>query len=254
MFLKVRSKNKTCAPLRKCIETKGPIVLRLGSTTPLDQIFSPRFINKAKEINTIEGCIISGNKTKMKEAFDQAEVKTARWMNMSKGKFDYADELDFPAIIKHNHSSKGNGIYYIEDEDALTKFCEEHNNLNDYIIEEYKKYVREYRLHVTKDGCFYTCRKMLREDAKERWHRHENNSVWILEENELFDKPANWDDIVNECVKAMTACKLHICAVDVKVQSSKKQNPEFIILETNSAPALGDLGIEKYKEQLRKMV
>lgn len=255
MFLKIRSKNQSCAPLRRCIETKTPTVLRLGSTTPLDQIFSPKLLPKAKEINTIEGCIISGNKTKMKEAFDKAEVKTARWMNMSQGQHDYVDELEFPAIIKHNHSSKGNGIYYIENEEDLEEFVNEHkNNINEYIIEEYKKYVREYRLHVTEDGCFYTCRKMLREDAEVRWHRHENNSVWIMEENELFDKPSNWDDIVNECIKAMKACKLQICAIDVKVQSSKKANPEFIILETNSAPALGAIGIEKYKEQLKKMI
>lgn len=255
MFLKVRSKNASCAPLRRCIQTKKPVVLRLGSTTPLDEIFRPKYLKDAIEINSIEGCITSGNKIKMKKAFDEAKVITAEWMPLSDGKFDYEDEHDFPAIIKHIHSSKGNGIYYIEDADKLAKFCEEHkNDLGNYIIEKYYSYVREYRLHVTKDGCFYTCRKMLKEDAEERWHRHENNSVWILEDNPAFNKPSNWDDIVKECIKAMQACKLDICAVDVKVQSDKKKDPKFIILETNSAPALGEIGIEKYKQKLTEIV
>lgn len=251
MFLKVRSKNTSCKPLRRCIKTNVPTVLRLGSTTPLREIFKEKYLKNAVEINSIEGCIISGNKTKMKKAFDEAGVKTAKWMPLIEGKEKYKNELKFPAIIKHNHSSKGNGIYYIENDEQLQEFCNNHNDLNSYIIEEYKTYVKEYRLHVTKDGCFYTCRKMLKEDADVRWHRHENNSVWILEENELFNKPKNWDEIVSECIKAMEACKLDICAIDVKVN---KNGTEFIILETNSAPALGEIGIQKYIEQLTKMV
>lgn len=253
MWLKIRSKNTSCAPLRKCIKTKKPVVLRLGSTTPLVQIFKkhPEYINKCVEINSIEGCIISGNKYKMKTAFDEAEVKTAKWKRLD----EYKDgDLKFPLIIKHIHSSKGKGIYYAKDKDELDKYIKELQPNTNYIVEEYKTFVREYRLHVTKDGCFYTCRKMLKEDAEVRWHRHEENCVWILEDNELFDKPNNWDDIVAECIKAMKACKLDICAVDIKVQSNQKKNPDFIILETNSAPALGEIGIEKYKQKLTEIV
>lgn len=74
--------------------------------------------------------------------------------------------------------------------------------------------------------------------------------MWILEENPLFDKPSNWDNIVDECVKAMSSIGLDLCAIDVKVQTNKYETPEFIILETNSAPALGDVGIKKYIEHL----
>lgn len=93
---------------------------------------------------------------------------------------------------------------------------------------------------------------MLRDDAEERWHRHDNNSVWILEENELFDKPSNWDIIVAECVKAMTSVGLDISAIDIKV--SKHAEPKFIILETNSAPSLGLITTEKYISKLQEIV
>jgi hypothetical protein len=101
---------------------------------------------------------------------------------------------------------------------------------------------------------------MLREEAEERWHRHDNNCVWILEENPLFDKPNNWEEIVAECVKALTAVSLDIAAVDIKVQSATnkqgvlRESPEFIILETNSAPSLGDITANKYVEQLTNML
>ena len=52
--------------------------------------------------------------------------------------------------------------------------------------------------------------------------------------------------------KSKNAVGLDICAVDVKVQTSKYKNPKFIILETNSAPALGEIGVQLYLEQLRK--
>jgi glutathione synthase/RimK-type ligase-like ATP-grasp enzyme len=98
---------------------------------------------------------------------------------------------------------------------------------------------------------------MLKEDAEERWHRHDMNSVWIMEENELFEKPSNWDLIVEECVKALNAVGLDIGGCDVKVQSEKNQdrggNPEFIILEINSGCSMGSVTLVKYEEQLRKM-
>ena len=117
---------------------------------------------------------------------------------------------------------------------------------------------KEYRLHVTKDGCFYTCRKMLKSDAEDRWHRHDSNSVWIMEENPLFEKPSNWDDMVAESVRALNAVGLDIGAVDLKCQSEKGRRddfiPEFIILEINSAPSIASVTEVKYREELHKII
>ena len=58
--------------------------------------------------------------------------------------------------------------------------------------------------------------------------------------------------------KALNAVGLDIGACDIKVQSEKGHdrggNPEFIILEINSAPSFGENTLIKYEEQLRKML
>jgi len=254
MYLKIRTKNHTAQPLKNLIEVNTRTVFRLGSLTPTEEIF-PRGVALNKpiiEINTAEACHNSGDKILMKQAFTRNNIRTAEWSRLD----DY-DMVEFPSIIKHKNSCKGQGIHYIENQESLDAFIDEHENLRSYIIEKYYNYSKEYRLHVTKDGCFYTCRKMLKEDAEERWHRHDMNSVWIMEENELFEKPSNWDAIVAECVKALNAVGLDIGACDIKVQSEKNHdrggNPEFIILEINSAAAMGSVTLVKYEEQLRKM-
>jgi len=261
MFVQIRSKNKTANDLRNKINCNVRTVFRLGSLTATEDIF-PKGIQLGKEIreiNTVKACHNSGNKIIMKQCFDKAGVKSSEWAILSE-QYREADEdfcqLDwkmYPAIIKYKNSSKGNGIYYIETENALLEFCNDNiKSLKDYIIEKYYTYEREYRLHITKDGCFYTCRKMLKRDAEVRWHRHDMNSVWILEENPLFDKPANWDEIVAECVKATKSVGLDIAALDVIVSS--RNTKDFIILETNSAPSLGRITTINYIEQLNKMV
>ena len=65
-------------------------------------------------------------------------------------------------------------------------------NLNNYIFEQFCKMTREYRLHVTKFGCFYTCRKLVKSDAPEdTWQKHDDVCNWVLEENPSFKKPKN---------------------------------------------------------------
>lgn len=253
-WVKIRTKNHSAKPLRKNIDSNGKnVILRLGSKTPTREITN---YPVDLELNTAEACIRSNNKRLMKEAFDSCQVKTAEWRRLNLVEFAFNEENEwshYPAIIKHIHSSQGNGIYYIKDKDELHEFISKNiDNLLSYIIEKYYTYMKEYRLHVDKDGCFYASRKMLKEEAEERWHRHDNNSVWILEENPLFDKPLNWDEIVSESIKAMNSVGLDVCAVDVKTQS--KEVPDFIILETNSGPSLGEVGVKKYKERIEGML
>lgn len=268
MYLKIRTKNHTAQPLKNLIEVNTRTVFRLGSITPTEEIF-PRGVALNKsiiEINTAESCHNSGDKILMKTLFEENNVKSAEWtivnllINGLMGEDNQLIWEYFPAIIKHKNSCKGNGIFYIENIDELFSFVENRSTdlLKNYIIEKYYNYSKEYRLHVTKDGCFYTCRKMLKEDAEERWHRHDMNSVWIMEENPLFEKPSNWNSIVEECVKALNAVGLDIGACDIKVQSEKGRdrggNPEFIVMEVNSAASFGLVTVVKYEEQLRKML
>ena len=254
----VRSRNTTCKALKELIVPRTTI-LRLGSTTPTEQI--TRRPNPV-EINTAEACAISSDKILMKRAFDSHDIPSAEWKVYDKGEeitenkiLDLFEAFDCRVIVKHKHSSKGDGIFYFTSAEDLGVWMAEHQDvIHNYVFERYYTYTREYRLHVTKHGCFYACRKMLKRDAEVRWHRHNTNSVWIVEENPLFDKPVNWDSIVDSCVSALDAIGLDIAAFDVKVQSNKHEEPKYIILESNSAPSLGERGIEKYKEILTRLI
>lgn len=246
----VRSRNTTCAPLREIMVPKTTI-LRLGSTTPTERITKD---SNPVEINTAEACYTSGNKILMRKVFLEHDIPIAEGICTK----NQDELLEFvrkykTVICKHIHSSKGKGIYLLSGEDEVKEWLENHC-IDNYVFEKYYTYSREYRLHVTKDGCFYACRKMLKRDAKVRWHRHNINSVWITESNPLFNKPSNWDSIVESCVKALKAIGLDIAAFDVKVQNDRHKEPKYIILESNSAPSLGKLGLEKYKETLIKII
>jgi biotin carboxylase len=240
----------------------------MGSVTPTNKITKRK---DYMEINSAKACEISGNKIKMKERFTHGKIATAEWFmlrpesvehNRTTDKF-FSSKVNCALkkwkaiIVKRYNSSGGKGIFFIqtpEDFDTFYRsedFCNCHPlGVKNYIFERYYTYSREYRIHVTEMGCFLADRKMLIEGAEDRWHRHANNSVWISEENPKFDKPTNWNDIVTECINAMKSIGLDVAAFDVKVQNNKHENPKFIILESNSAPSLGEQSLEAYKQIL----
>lgn len=256
----VRSRNLSCAPLRE-IEVPYRVIYRMGSETSTNQIFRKRIPMGAKilEINSPEACHVSGDKILMKHRFEKGRVRTAKWFTINKGDHNderirhYLGKWD-KIIAKHKHSSKGRGIYLITSYDEFLNFKESIKDnkykIEDFVFERYYSYTREYRIHVTKDRYFYATRKVLINNAHDRWHRHANNSVFLNEDNPDFNRPANWDEIVEACIHALKALNLDIAAFDVKVAKDGK----YIILESNSAPALGELGIEKYTEILNEII
>jgi glutathione synthase/RimK-type ligase-like ATP-grasp enzyme len=268
---KILSRHPTHKPLRSQLALLPfRSVVRLGSTTNVADSVSNG--GKRVECNTIQAVKTSANKLLMKHAFSTGNVRTAKWhvadALFTSGVEDKSEFLSigdkkifFPIVTKSHMGSRGRG-------NALHKTIADFNKwaqgktLSNYIIEEFHDFNREYRLHVTSEGVFYTCRKMLKQDTPEdkRWFRNDSNSTWIKEENPQFDKPTNWTDIVSECVKALKAVGLDVGACDVKVQSAKdkkgnvRQNPEFIIIEINSAPSFGDVTLQKYLVELPKIL
>lgn len=248
-------------------------VIRFGSFTEMISAVSNG--GNRIELNTVEAINNSANKGKMKKCFKDNNVKTANWWLINKTSEGYysqemfgdenlykINELPFPIISKSLNGSRGKGNIKHNTIEDLKKWLDTKSNLNNYIFEKYYSYNREYRLHVTEDGCFYTCRKMLKNDAPKevRWYRNDDYCNWILEDNELFDKPVNWDEIVEESVKALKAVGLDFGAIDLRIQSAKdsdgnlRENPKFIIVEINSAPSFGDKTAEKYIEELPKLL
>jgi len=228
-------------------------VVRLGSTTFLE--------DDRVECNSVEAIRNSANKLLMKQCFTADEVKTAKWIKGEMSTIEDIVALEFPLVLKHIFGSRGTGNYLVRRQEELETILQG-KTLANYIFEKFYNYSREYRLHVTEDGCFYTCRKMLKSDTAEedRWFRNDSNSVWIVEENESFDKPVNWDLCVSESVKALKAVGLDVGAVDLRIQSKldkdgrTRENPDFIIVEINSAPSFGEITAQKYIEEIPKIL
>lgn len=246
-------------------------VVRFGSSTELNDTVVKG--GNRIEINPVKGIKNSANKLLMKQCFTRAKVKTANWGkatdvdHINSGAIQFrTDEngcegLEYPIIAKSLYGSRGEGNYKLDNQAALEQWMKG-KNLNNYIFEKFYTYTREYRLHVSKNGCFYACRKMLKEGTpdNQKWSRHDDNCVWIVEENEQFDKPVNWKSIVSDCVKAIQEIGLDVGAFDVKVQSSKdskgrnRENPEYILIEINSAPSHGERTCVEYVKEVTKLI
>lgn len=257
----IRSRHPSHAGLRGSL-SKLPFrsVIRMGSLTELQD---PASIQGSRvELNSSEAIKNSSNKLKMKQCFDKAGAKTAEWIHSTSDVEIMNWIKEYPIVAKSLMGSRGRGNTLLKSEAEVRAFLRS-KDLSHYIFEKYYNYNKEYRLHVSKDGCFYTCRKMLRQEFKDHenaWQRHDDNCVWILEGNENFEKPANWKDIVDSCVKALNGCGLDFGACDLRVQNNKdkdgniRTNPDFIVIEINSAPSFGQVTLEKYKEVLPKLL
>lgn len=238
--LRVFSPNTSCAPLRS-IPFNRRVLLRLGSTTPLVSKYD------YLEINTIEGVRMSGNKIAMKRAFDRANIIHSEWISSS-NKANIYKFLALHKIIiaKHKHSSKGKNIYYIDSSKALDELCDK-VDISNFVFEKYYFFPNEYRVHIdVNHGCFYTCKKVLKQDAEVQWHKHADNSIFVLI-TKNHKLPECWEKMVNDCIKALKQMKLTIACFDVLCGDNN-----YIIVESNTAPSLASYGITYYSNHLKK--
>lgn len=269
VLTKFRPRIRSRHPSHNILRGRGKIallpfrsVVRLGSTTECKGVDI--------ELNSIEAIKNSSNKSKMKVCFTNESVKTAMWWlytknntfcNAKTGEDTDINKLPYPIISKSNFGSRGRGNVKHDNVESLTNWLQGKTKSN-YIFEKFYNFAREYRLHVSADGCFYTCRKMLRKDTPEadKWFRNDANCIWALETNPEFDKPVNWKEIIKESVKSLKAVGLDFGAVDLRVQSATDSNgtlrksPDFIIIEINSAPSFGEVTAAKYIEMLPKIL
>lgn len=264
-ILRLKHKKIAALPYRS--------VIRFGSSTEVEDTVAKG--GNRIEINTVASIKISANKLLMKQKFTEADVKTAKWFKASniigsgtEGlEFENNERLIFPVVGKEHYGSKGKG-------NTLIRTLSEYNtwrttvNIGNCIIEQFMNYGHEFRLHVTEDGCFYTCRKALKQDVPEdqKWRRHDDICVWFLETNENFQKPNSWNDIVSDCVKALKAVGADLLSFDVRVQTPRDKDgnlrpyQEYILLECNSASSMdngtGEVSVcaQKYIDEIPKII
>jgi len=254
---KVRTRHPTHSPLRRGLGLLPfKSVVRLGSTTIEADAVS--LGGRRVECNTVHAVRNSASKLLMKQCFTTSGVKTADWWDAVAFNKINKETLSYPIISKSLHGSRGQGNVKHDTREQLESWLRG-KTVSHYIFEKFVSMSREYRLHVTSEGCFYTCRKLIRNDAPEgTWQRHDDVCTWILESNPSFKKPRNWDLIVADCVKALKALGLDIGAFDVMVQGSKngveRSTPEWIICESCSAPSFGEVTTQKYLEEIPKVL
>jgi glutathione synthase/RimK-type ligase-like ATP-grasp enzyme len=245
MIAQIRTKNPSAAPLRRSIFVNKRAIVRLGSRTPSRQIYPTQsFV----EVNTVESIENSRDKLRMKECFSRYDVKQAEWLTLDQAPITRM--ADFPYVGKQIIGFKGHGMQLIENDDQLRTFLRTHNN--SYFIEKFYNYAREYRIHATSDHSFLSWRKLRRADAEQRWFFNSTNCNWVGEDHELFQRPNNWDELCNAAVMAVRSVGLDIGAVDIRVQS--RNNPDYIVCEVNSAPQLGEIGIEHYRREITNII
>lgn len=253
-FARIRTKNYSANPLRRSIETDYRAVVRLGSLTPLDRIFkTPR---TAIEINTVDAINNSRNKLLMKTCFASGKVPQAEWWRDT-GFLNVRDDIKFPLVVKRVFGFQGRGMELINNLKELDSWLSTHSDWNSsgWYFEKFYNYAREYRLHVSKNsGVFLSWRKLRTKEATNRWFFNSTNSNWVDEDNELFSTPKCWDKMKEAAINALNCTGLDIGAVDIRVQSNEQEDPKFIVCEINSAPALGEVGISKYKEEITKLI
>lgn len=256
--LRVFSRHPSHNCLRNFFEVPVTTCLRLGSITENNSVI---------QINTVQSIQNCMDKLKMKNIFQKAGVRSPNHYTVYNNgsvvtttaegnRFISLDNIKYPVLAKRTFRSRGAGMKKILNVEQLQEFlseCANNSNrhrVNPYYLEEYANFTREYRLHITENGCFYTNRKLLRQDAGKRWCRNDENCVWILEENEKFNKPETWNDIVNDCVKALKALGLDIAGFDVRVN----RKGDWRIIEANSACSLGDITRVKYVEAIQQII
>jgi glutathione synthase/RimK-type ligase-like ATP-grasp enzyme len=250
-FLRVFSRHPSHSIIRKgganaILYPKIACIL-LGSTTE-----AARRWNRSKlKINSPEACNVSSNKILMKGAFKEANIKSPEfWENSN----DIPEDM-YPIIAKRVYGSRADGIRLFNTKDELIAA----NLRGGYYFEKYYNYAREYRLHCTPvlNEMFYTCRKMLKKDTPEdvKFYRNDKNCSWFIETNPDFNKPANWDEICQEAIKATKVVGLDIGAVDVRVKSKSKDGKNlFQIIEVNSAPSFAEGTANEYMKIIPRIL
>ena len=254
-YLRVLSRHPSHQFLRRKIKTDRKVLLRMGSSTVI----------KNEEdylvINSTESILNASNKLVMKKLFKENNIESPGFIEIDKGTRyeEVVNTIGSKFLAKRSFRSRAKGMILITNEKEFNSFMDKHirnnsyNKKNPYYLERFVSHVKEYRIHVAGDNCFYSCRKMLKSDADNRWLRNNSNCVWYLESNPLFDKPESWEAIKNQCVLSLKSLKLDLGSVDIKVN----KNGQAVILEVNSASSMNNkdsIVLQKYLEVIPSII
>ena len=212
----------------------------------------PRFLPRGKFvlINHPASVANAADKLKMKNIFTEKKVPTAPWWPTHA----QLNDDDFPVVVKHRMGSRGTGVYLMKTRDEFLQFSRSRGAAfvqENFVVEKYRNYRYEYRLHATREEVFFANRKARKDGVPEenRWKHDNDSSVWFTETNPKFNKPSTWEDITKAACASVDSLGLDFGAVDVKVNSRGK----FFIIEVNSAPSLGGVTRAVYESMIPQL-
>ena len=222
MNLRIVTRQRTCRALRKQIRLPFRAVANFGLHNNAEFQRRLRLLRVPPGIiiNIPEAVINGADKKRTKERLVEAGINTARWWPDANPSAE-----DFPVVAKHRFGSRGTGVYLLKTPAELTQF-KASRNMGSYIVEKYRGYRYEYRVHASRTKAFLSHRKARKDgvESGDKWKYSYENSVWFTESNPKFCKPEQiWPKIVDACTKAIAVLGLDFGVIDVKVSNNQKK-------------------------------
>lgn len=172
----------------------------------------------------------------------------------------------FPVLAKLIDGSRGRGLVYIRDEDALIEFLSDRSvDKTNYFYEKFFTATSEYRVHcsphlrdrryefvinrgeetmriVSENGCFLAVKKLMATEAHQNAMaedgyvtRNMSDDVYF---STRFNKPRGWDNMIREAVMAIDVLGLDFGFIDVMYNTESGQ---YVFSESGSNPGMGRL-------------
>ena len=231
------------------------------------------------KLNTNWVKLMSGNKIKMKCEFYDNDIISPIFTYLYKGSPSFTgytkkginigtdendnhrikliaeairDRLDtFKIIIKRFDSYGGKNIYFTQTKEELIEFLSSHvDDIDKFVFEKWYSFIYEYRVQVLKGEHVCTTMKKSKSNITDSWHKHKRNAVFYKETSPNFIKTEGYNTMIKACEEAATRLGLKFVAFDVL---SNMDGSKYLILESNTKPALGNWTLSKYEEKLKQL-
>lgn len=157
----------------------------------------------------------------------------------------------FKIIIKRFDSYGGKNIYFTQTKEELIEFLLSHvDDIDKFVFEKWHSFIYEYRVQVLKGEHVCTTMKKSKSNITDSWHKHKRNAVFYKETSPNFIKTEGYNTMIEACEEAAARLGLNFVAFDVL---SNIDGSKYLILESNTKPALGNWTLSKYEEKLKQL-
>jgi len=240
MKIKFRTPHKTPLAIKELLpkfKGLGTALIRFGASAK--SIIEPATIT----INNLDAIRTNADKIKMKEIFKEQDIPSPDFApNTPEGR-QYFKDKGYNVVFKKRFHRGGIGMELVPLAE-IDKF--EAPQYKGGILERRINIKREWRIHVCPQlNLFFSVEKKKRYAKVGEVIRNNENCVFKAD----FEQPENWEEALNMAKKATEAMGLDMAAVDL-AWSGKA----FYVIETNSAPGMGENTSEWYAYVITQLI